>query len=265
MTDFAIREVSPTSSIPVVRRLSGQNVLIPRGGKFAEDIINRLTILGARTIVAPMIDFAASDETDRLQTELGALRDGRYDWVVLTSATAVDVLVHHKMVIPESTRIAAIGETTAQALVFAGFRVDVVPTADNSARGFLAALPFGFDDARVLVPHAETSEPSLVAGFAERGIDATFVQAYRRVSKAAPVSVIDDVHSGAVTAILVSSGSIARQIALQLSPIPPTTSIICIGPRTAYDAQQAGLRVSHTAAERTNDSLIEALLEYLDA
>jgi hypothetical protein len=31
------------------------------------------------------------------------------------------------------------------------------------------------------------------------------------------------------------------------------------------DAQQAGLIVSHTAAERSNDALIDALLEFRDA
>jgi hypothetical protein len=42
MSDFAIREVSPTSSIPIVKRLAGQTVLIPRGGDFAQDITTRL-------------------------------------------------------------------------------------------------------------------------------------------------------------------------------------------------------------------------------
>ena len=61
MTDFAIREVSPTSSIPVVKRLAGQMVLIPRGGDFAQDVSKRLTVLGARTVVAPVINFASAD------------------------------------------------------------------------------------------------------------------------------------------------------------------------------------------------------------
>jgi uroporphyrinogen-III synthase len=64
---------------------------------------------------------------------------------------------------------------------------------------------------------------------------------------------------------LVSSGSVARQLAEQLSPIPASTAVICIGPRTAFDAQQAGLAVSHTAAERSIDALIDALLEFRDA
>jgi len=265
MTDFAIREVTPTASIPVIRRLGDQNVLIPRGGQFAEDITNRLTILGAKAVVAPVINFAAADDTVTLQAHFDSLSAGKFDWIVLTSATTVDVLQHQKIEIPESTRVAAIGETTAQALTFANIRVDFVPPTDNSPRGFLNALPDGFVDATVLVPHSETSEPTLAAGFEERGIKAAFVSAYRTVGVPIPRDVVQRVHSGDITAILVSSGSVARQLADQLSPLPETTAVICIGPRTAFDAQQAGLIVSHTASERSNEALIDALLEFRNA
>lgn len=265
MTDFAIREVSPTSSIPIVKRLAGQTVLVPRGGDFAQDITNRLTVLGARPVVAPVINFAAADDQAALDSAVASLQAGEFDWVVLTSATAVDVLRHLRVCIPDTTKVAAIGETTAQALTFAGYRVDFVPETDNSPRGFLAALPDGFDSAHVLVPHSETTEPVLEAGLVDRGIDATFVSAYKSIGVALPTDVIDGVRSGAITAILVSSGSVARYLAEQLQPIPETTAIVCIGPRTAFDASAVGLTVSATAVERSNEALIDALLEYLDA
>ena len=265
MTDFAIREVSPTSSIPVIRRLGDQTVLIPRGGRFSEDITNRLTVLGAQAVVAPVVNFAAAEDDNALQQQLIRLRAGDFDWVVLTSATTVDVLQHEKVEIPEHTRVAAIGETTAQALSFANIRVDFVPATDNSPRGFLHTLPDGFLESSVFVPHSETSEPILAAGFAERGVRATFVSAYRTIGLAIDEDVIQRVQSGDITAILVSSGSVARQLAQQLSPIPDSTAIICIGPRTAYDAREAGLVVSHTAAERSNEALVDALLEFRNA
>jgi uroporphyrinogen-III synthase len=264
MTDFAIREVNPTSSIPIIKRLAGHTVLIPRGGRFADDIHKRLTNLGAQAIIAPVINFAASDDSERLLEQFDALAAGRFDWLVLTSSTTVDVMQHHKVTIPESTRVVAIGETTAQALAFANYRVDVIPQTDNSPRGFLSGLPTNFGGA-VLVPHSETPESTLVTGFAERGIDATFVSAYRTVGVPLPEAVVAGVRSGEITSILVSSGSIARQLAEQLAPVPETTTVICIGPRTAYDAGLAGLTVSETATERSNEALVDALLEYLDA
>lgn len=264
MSDFAIREVSPTSSIPIVKRLAGQTVLVPRGGDFAQDISNRLTVLGARPIVAPVINFASADDSIALDEAMAELRNGSFDWLVLTSATAVDVLRHLRVVIPETTKVAAIGETTGQALSFAGIRVDFVPSTDNSPRGFLASLPEGFDRARVLIPHAETSEPVLEAGMAEREISARFVSAYKKINVSLPDDVIEGVRDGSITSILVSSGSVARYLAEQLRPIPESTAIVCIGPRTAFDASSVGLRVSATAVERSNEALIDALIDFLE-
>jgi uroporphyrinogen-III synthase len=62
--------------------------------------------------------------------------------------------------------------------------------------------------------------------------------------------------------VLVTSGSVARQLAEQLPDLPDETVIACIGPRTAFDARAAGLPVHVIAEERTADSLIAALVDY---
>lgn len=265
MTDFAIREVTPTSSIPIVPRLAGQTVLVPRGGHFGQDICQRLTVLGAQSVVAPVVNFVAADNSAELDRALSDLQGGSYDWVVVTSATTVDVFNHLNVTIPESTRIAAIGETTAQALTFAGYRVDFVPEKDNSPRGFVAGLPAGFENSKVLIPHSETSEPVLEEAASARQLSATFVSAYKTERIDIATDIVDAVRRGEITAILVSSGTVARHLAEQLNPIPDATAVVCIGPRTAFDAAQAGLPVSATALERSNDALIDALLEHLDA
>ncbi|MBN9633305.1 MAG: uroporphyrinogen-III synthase, partial [Actinobacteria bacterium] len=70
-----------------------------------------------------------------LEAALARLADGGFDWVTVTSATTVDGLSAARAVVPPTTRIAAVGETTAAALVAAGYAVDLVPAEDNSARG----------------------------------------------------------------------------------------------------------------------------------
>ena len=53
----------------------------------------------------------------------------------------------------------------------------------------------------------------------------------------------------------------ATQIAEQFRVVPPQTVIACIGPRTAADAEAAGLRVDLVARERTSTSLLDTLEE----
>ncbi len=88
-----------------------------------------------------MINFANPDDTSALTNALHELEDGQFDWLVITSATTVDVLVSNSVQLPATTRVAAVGETTAAALALAGYAVHFVPEADNSPRGLLKAWP----------------------------------------------------------------------------------------------------------------------------
>jgi uroporphyrinogen-III synthase len=114
----------------------------------------------------------------------------------------------------------------------------------------------------VLVPQSDIAEPTLVSGLTALGLNVEFVSAYRTVGVPVTDHVRADVEDGRVAAILVSSGSVARQIAQQLAPLPAETIVACIGPRTAYDARAAGLTVHVIAETRSASSLVESLVEY---
>ena len=242
--------------------LAGWRVLVPRGGKWGDGVAATLRGYGAVPVIAPLINFAASDDDAGLASALRELQAGAFDWIVITSATTVDVLMSQSVVIPEATRIAAVGETTGAALALAGYRVDYVPEVDNSARGLVKEWPHGDIAGRVLIPQSDIAEPTLVTGLTALGLNVEFVSAYRTVGVPVTDHVRADVEDGRIAAILVSSGSVARQIAQQLAPLPATTIVACIGPRTAYDARAAGLAVNVIAENRSATSLVESLVEY---
>ena len=242
--------------------LAGWRVLVPRGGKWGDGVAASLRSFGAVPVIAPLINFAASDDEAGLAVALAELQSGAFDWIVVTSATTVDVLMSQNVVIPSDTRIAAVGETTGAALALAGYRVDFVPEADNSARGLVKEWPHGDISGRVLVPQSDIAEPTLVSGLTALGLAVEFVSAYRTVGVPVTDHVRADVADGRIAAILVSSGSVARQIALQLAPLPVSTVVACIGPRTAYDARAAGLVVNVIAESRSAASLVESLVEF---
>jgi uroporphyrinogen-III synthase len=242
--------------------LARWRVLVPRGGKWGDGVAATLRSYGAVPVIAPLINFAASDDETGLAAALGELQAGEFDWIVITSATTVDVLMSQNVSIPDRTKIAAVGETTGAALALAGYRVDYVPEADNSARGLVKEWPHGEIAGRVLIPQSDIAEPTLVTGLTSLGLNVQFVSAYRTVGVPVTDHVRADVADGRIAAILVSSGSVARQIALQLAPLPESTIVACIGPRTAYDARAAGLVVNVIAETRSATSLVESLVEY---
>jgi len=249
--------------VSAARPLSSWRVLVPRGGSWGDRVAARLREFGGIPVIAPMLNFASSEDPAALADALHQLQEGEFDWIVLTSATTVDVLVSQGTRIPDGTRVAAVGETTAAALALAGYRVDFVPTSDNSARGLVKEWPASDINGRVLVPQSDIAEPTLVAGLAKLGFAAEYVTAYRTVGVPVSPEVAADVASGRIGALLITSGSVARQVASQLLPLPEGTVIVCIGPRTAFDTRAAGLPVHAIAEERTAESLIAALVDYV--
>jgi uroporphyrinogen-III synthase len=257
----------PTPVTPS-KSLTGWRVLVPRGGPWGDSVAADLRARGASPVVAAMINFAPTEDSEGLEAALTALAAGEFDWMTVTSATTVDVLQAHRAVVPASTRIAAVGETTAAALIAAGYHADLVPSEDNSARGLLdewEAATHGVVPLRVLTLRSEIAKPLLTEGLRRIGHRVSSVVAYRTVGVAVPEKVAADVAEGRVQAILVTSGSVAEQVQKQLGPVPEGTLIAAIGPRTAKDARAVGLRVDVVAAERSAAALIDALARAAEA
>ena len=252
----------------LAKPLTGWRVLVPRGGPWGDHGAADLRAQGAQPIVAPMINFAPTDDAPALEAALARLAAGDFDWMTVTSATTVDVLSSHRAVVAPATRIAAVGETTAAALVAAGYRVDIVPSEDNSARGLLAeweAATAGEVPLRILTLRSEIAKPLLTEGLRRIGHEVESVVAYRTIGVPVDQRVVADVAAGKVQALLVTSGSVAQQVQDQLGPIPESTVVACIGPRTAKDAAAIGLRVDVVADAPSAESLILALVHVAES
>src|SRR3954452_23166700 len=217
-----------------VKPLKGWTVLVPRGGPWGDAVAAELRARGASPVVAPSINFAGTEDSTALTAALEQLQQGGFDWMSVTSATTVDVLSAHGVRIPDRTKIAAVGETTAAALSAAGYRVDFTPRRDNSAAGLLAEwadATGGVEGLRILALRSDIAKPVLTDGLRAAGHDVESVVAYRTVGVPIAPDIITDVAAGRFDAILVTSGSVANQIALQIGLVPSRTVLACIGPR----------------------------------
>lgn len=248
-----------------VKPLTGLRVLVPRGGTWGEIVAKALRAQGANPVVAPLVDFAHTSEEDRLVEALGRLAEGYYDWITATSATVVDVLEHHHAVIPERTRVAVVGEATAAAFADAGYQVSRTPTAENNtAAGLLEVWPEieGGDVLKVLTLRSDVAKPVLTEGLIGRGHDVTQVVAFRTVGVPASVHIREDVESGRINAVLVTSPRIAREVAAQFPQLPEDTIVACVGPRIHEQAEAAGL---HHSPEHRDSELKRALIETVES
>ena len=249
-----------TKEAKTEKPLTGWRVLVPRGGPWGDDVAARLRAQGGVPVVSPLINFAPPEDSTQLEHVIAELADGQYAWLTVTSATTVDVLYAYGAQIPQTTKIAAVGETTAAALSAVGYPVDLVPEHDNSAEGMAAEMiALEPSPKRILCLRSEIAKPVLSVRLEEAGHDVNAVVAYRTVGVPATERVLRDVDNGRINAILVTSGSVARQVREQFPQIPDQTVIAAIGPQTAHDASGVDLPIQVVAPERTVESLIDAL------
>ena len=240
--------------------LAGWRVLVPRGGPWGDSVAASLRRQGATPVIAPLINFAPTNDQAALDEALADLAAGRFDWLTVTSATTVDVLYAYRATIPARTKVAAVGETTAAALLAVGYRVDLVPEEDNSAAGMAEQLIALEPESRdVLTLRSEIAKPVLTRMLAEAGHRVRSVVAYRTVGVPVTDRIAEDVRSGRINAILVTSGSVADEVQAQFPHLPDTTLVAAIGPRTAKDARRAGLTVDVIAETQTVEALIDAV------
>jgi uroporphyrinogen-III synthase len=239
--------------------LSGLRVLIPRGGDVGARLASAVSARGGIPVIAPVIDFVDSSDSEAVADACARLSSGDFDWVAVTSATTVETLVHHRVRIPEHTRVAVVGPATGDAMLAAGFPVHFMPSAEFSAVGMIAEWPMS--SGSVLLPQSAIAEPTLAEGLAARGLDVTTVAAYDTIA----VDWDDDVRRqwgiGAFAAVLLTSASVARAVAGQ-GVVPEQTIIACIGQSTASGARAAGLPVQVVAESSTAEGLVNAAADY---
>ena len=113
------------------RPLFGTRVLVTRPRDQAAEMVDRLTVLGAEAIEAPMIRIMPPHDPDPLLR--AAANAGSFDWIVFTSANAVESFMtafldgSRDVRSLKGPRLCTVGSGTAERLARYGIKVDLIP------------------------------------------------------------------------------------------------------------------------------------------
>lgn len=240
------------------RPLFGRRIVVTRPRAQAPALVQALRESGAEPVEVPVI--AIVDPADGAAAlRAAAARLATYDWVVFTSANAVERLV---ALLPDArsfggARIAAIGTGTAAALAAARLLPDLVPERFVGESLLAAFPPPAATPARVLLPSAAAARDVLPIGLREAGYDVDVVEAYR-TDPGNPSPETLAAAAGADAIAFTSSSTVTEYLAVAgRNAVPPV--VACIGPVTAATARENGLRVTIEAEVHTVDGLVTAL------
>ncbi|QIM17548.1 uroporphyrinogen-III synthase [Leucobacter coleopterorum] len=265
--------------IPADASLRGARVMILRGGSWGERVSRQVRDRGGEPVVHPLIAVVPA-ETPALREAIGRWNRGTYDWVVLTSANAVEAILAVAGACPgranalgagskTPTRIAVVGPGTATAARAVGLGVDVMPERDFSTEGLMVALGVELgaeataERQRFLLPLSNLSDDRLQTWLEAAGHHVDRVTAYETVQ------VDQDARSRTAFAtavaesdvILVTSGSAARALAANLDAFDAAVlpTIAAIGEPTAAALRGVGLIPQLVAGSQTIDGLLAAV------
>ncbi|ARU51715.1 hypothetical protein CBR64_09690 [Cellulosimicrobium cellulans] len=268
--------------------LAGRTVLVPRAPERAAGLAATLRHAGARVLVSPAIERARVEDAAPVDGAVARLAHGDFAWVVVTSVNAIDELVasaaRQGVDLSDAarrSRWAAVGPATRRALEAVGIQVDLEPT-ENSARGLVAAFTTlaSTDHAStsanpgspsadqgspsrgrgvVLLPQGDLAAPTMHDGLHDLGYVPHVVTVYRTVTHALAPEVVAAWRAGEVDAVVLTSGSVAREVARQLGPRDDVAGV-AIGDPTARAARAVGLRLD-VVAERPTDAALAAAVD----
>jgi uroporphyrinogen III methyltransferase/synthase len=255
------------------RPLFGKRVLVTRPRGQAAELSERLAAYGAQPIEAPLIRIAPPEDRDPLR--LAAAQAGTFDWIIFTSANAVDAFMAALFESGRDVRalaapqLCAVGLATAERLARYSLTVDLVPD-EFRAEAVVAAVTAteSVNGRRILLPRADIGREFIGEQLAALGAEVTDVIAYRTLLEDGQGPDDPDVYGmllqNAIDVVTFTSPSAVRNFARlygaeQVVDLLRNTVVATIGPTTADAAAQLGITVAIQPSASTVPALVDAI------
>ena len=223
--------------------LAGRQVIVP--DRCPDGLPDLLVRAGADVVAASFTRIEPLPDAP-----LDAAWSAGFDWLVVTSATTAELLRGRPL--PTGARVAAVGTSTATALVSAGYAVDL--TGDAGGAELAARLGPGPGRALLPGPRQRSSEPA--ASLTGSGWDVTTVALYETVA-VPPTDVLSATWRRA-DAFVVTAASVARAAVAGCGLPGPVA--VAIGESSAAECTRVGLRLGAVARRPDARSLAEAVV-----
>ncbi len=252
------------------RPLFGKTIVVTRARDQASELAAKLVALGATVIEAPAVELVPAADPVMIEN---ALLNGRFDWIVFTSANgpkfAREKLIGLKLDSRTfgNAKIAVVGESTAVAVRDdLGLRVDLCPkqfVAEALADELMAAGEAG-PGKSFLMLRADIARPMLREKLQATGSTVVDVPIYEtRPIATAPPELLDALAAGRVDWITFTSSSTVKNFMAILGNDPAkiaNVKLASIGPVTTATMRLLGLAPTVEAGTSDLDGLVAALV-----
>jgi uroporphyrinogen-III synthase/uroporphyrinogen III methyltransferase/synthase len=261
-------------SIDTLAALRGRRILVTRAAHQAGKLSDALRSAGAEVIEVPVLEIRPPESLAPLDAALRQL--AQYDWLVLTSSNTVRALAQRAadlglpFSLPASTKVAAVGQGTAQSAREAGLAVTLVPEA-YVAESLLVAMKDAMKDQassrRILLARAAVARDVIPDALRSAGAHVDVVDAYRNVLPEAAPEQLRHAFGDRIDAIPFTSSSSVTHLAeaARASSLDwpfPGVAAISIGPVTSQTLRDANWEPAAEAKTSDIPGLVAAIVRH---
>lgn len=250
--------------------LAGLRILVPRSGAAAARAKAAILRRGGEPVGLPLIATVPPSDEAALRAALAEWNADRYDWLAVTSAAGAEAVGGAGARPSTQGRVAAVGPATVAALEARGLAVTLSPEHEYTGAALGAELARACGDPEpgrarhVLLAVAEGAGNDLEDAVRAAGHRVTRVSAYRTVPAPRDPERERAIAAGGADVILVTSGSVARELADRFGGPPSGSLLVAIGPPTARALAELGMPADLVAARHTVEGMLDELERALD-
>jgi uroporphyrinogen III methyltransferase/synthase len=245
--------------------------VITRAVAQSSELFKKLSQLGALPTSLPLVSFSAPQDYSPLDAALRSWH--HFDWVLFTSANAVQSVVSRSAVLGlaialdqagKGPRIAAVGPATKDEAAKSGLHVDQVAKTHLGV-ALAEELASQLHHQNVFLPHSDRANADLPAALQRLGAKLTEVIAYRTLPPrdVDREQVMNALRQGTDAAIFFSPSAVHNLADLigkqSLTELQNKIGIAAVGPVTSAALRECGVQEIVTAADTTAAAVVEAL------
>jgi uroporphyrinogen-III synthase len=249
--------------------VTGLRVVVTRSEHQSDRLAAAFAAAGARVELLPLLEVVPPADPrplERAATELAL-----YDWLVFTSANAVEAFLPLTGgAIPDRVRVAVVGPATAEAL--RSFEVEPhLEARQADAEGLVAELaPFVARRRRVLLPQASDARPTLADGLAAAGAEPVTIVAYdKHLPPEAPARAAELFATEPLGWVTFTSPRIVRHFAGLFGDDwerrRGELRAVSIGPVTSAELRRLGVEPAAEAARPGDEEMVAAVVTALQS
>lgn len=245
-----------------MKNLNGLHVLVTRPEPSCKILCEKIRVGGGHATAFPTIEIGPPQDAAALPEKLAHL--DQYDWLIFISPQAVYQSANYIKALPESVKIAAVGEGTAHALQALHWPVHVYPEDNWNSEAVLALSAFAsVNGKKIAIIKGDGGRKLLAHELQTRGAIVTPLSVYQRKLAKTPIDpVVNLLRSHSLDVIICTSieglDNLKQRLETAWSWLQETPLLV-ISQRMRDHAAELGFKQISVAKNASDECILQAL------